>query len=309
METMGHSKEDQYENIRLWYETLKRRDSSHLVTLGGSSFSDVNEFDPGIMTLDFYSPHFFFRKKSYDPDDFNSPLKRIHQHFVWLERNLKMPYIVGETGFRAKPDNSGPDGTLQDQFEYASYVLNLAKFYKASGFSWWNYQDYDWGNGDAYYGLLYRHPKTYRITEKPAVEAFRSFSPELPPVRFEVPDNYYDPFNNRQYNPRRNHLTGFVCDERGNPVKDAFIQGWTLLYRLDGKSYYEHHYTFSDENGAFTIIPYDSDRRAPNHEVIIQVIVSATGYSRFKTEWYDNSRGVPRETVKTVVLQKIRNVD
>lgn len=307
MDTLGHSKQDQYRNIRLWYETLKANDPVHLVTMGGSSFSDVHEFDPGLLTLDFYSPHFFFRHKSYDPDNITAPLKRIHQHFVWLERNLKIPYIVGETGFRAKPDNSGPDGTMQDQLEYASTVLDMAKYYKASGFSWWNYQDYDWGNQDAYYGLLYRHPKTYKVTEKPAVEAFRNFQPDRVAPNFERPDNYYDPFNNRKHNPRRNHLTGRVTDNFGNPILDAYIEGWTLLYQSDGKSYYEHHYTFSDENGRYRIIPYDPDPRPPNYEVIIQVIISAPGYSRFKTEWYNDAKGVLALSVRNVVLKKILN--
>jgi hypothetical protein len=305
--TIGHSKQDVYENVKLFNKKVKKADPDHLTTLGGGSFQDVFEYDPAILTVDFYSPHFYPESKSYDPSPFNDKLDRIHGHYVWLSNNLSIPYLVGETGFRSEPGGTGPDGDNEQQKQYAQYTLDLTRYYGGSGYSWWNYQDYNWSKNDRFYGLSYWDNKSRSLVEKPVADAFRNWDPKIDPPAFQPPDNYYDPFNHGYYNHDHNHLRGHIQDQDGNPVKDAFVQGWTgINTNSNGKTYYEVHYTFSDPQGDFTIIPYDYDPvNPPNNEVIAELRVSAPGYSRFRSGWYDNDTGVPPDSVKVIILQKL----
>jgi len=306
-DTIGHSKQDICNNVKSWYNAIKEYDTNHLVTFNGSSFSDVFEYDPTILSIDFYSPHFYPKKSSYDPSPFANILDRIHGHYFWLRNTLPMPFLVGETGFRSQAGMNGPDGSNEQQSQYAAYTLDLARFYEGSGYSWWNYQDYYWSEDDCYYGLLFRDPITHIVTEKPIVNEFRQYNPNNSPPAFTPPNNYNDPFNHAYFNPNHNYLSGHVQDEDGNPIQDALIQGWTAISTNgQGEIVYDPHYTFTDSNGDFTIIPYDYDINTdPNYEVIVQIKVSASGCSRFITGWYSNSTGVPPQSVDTIILKRI----
>ena len=305
--TAGHSKKDVYKNYKLFNKRVKKADPDHLTTLGGKSFEDLFEFDPTLFTVDFYSPHFYPASKPYDPSPFRNKLDRIHGHYVWLSNNLRKPFLVGETGFRSMPGGNGPDGDNEEQKQYALNTLDLTRYYGGSGYSWWNYQDYNWSEKDRFFGLTFWDKKSHSLVEKPVAGAFRNYNPDIEPPAFMPPDNYYDPFNHGHFNHDHNHLSGHIQDQDGNPVKDAFIQGWTGINTgSSGKTFYEVHYTFSDPNGDFTIIPYDYDPvNPPNNEVIVELRVTAPGYSRFKSGWYDNDTGVPPDSVKVIFLQKL----
>jgi hypothetical protein len=161
---------------------------------------------------------------------------------------------------------------------------------------------------DGFYGLTYWDSKNRSLAEKPVADVFRRYNSSKAPQTFNIPRNYYDPFNHWRFNPDRHHTSGHVQDEYGQPIRNAVIQGWTPTNKDEkGTIHYEPHYTFSDANGDFTIIPHDSDPvNPPNTEVMVSIQVTATGYSRFKSGWYDTEKGVPLYEYRLIVLHDLK---
>jgi len=129
------------------------------------------------------------------------------------------------------------------------------------------------------FGLLgvgnpnYCSPTTYECDysdlEKPVVEVFQNYlNPDPPdPGPPPVPNNYGLTGNNPNH---PNKITGRIVDQNNVPIKDAVIKGWNFVKSLsfdkpetpeiddfEYKDLWNSQYTFSDENGYFTIIPYD----------------------------------------------------
>jgi len=300
------TKKDVCDDYSLWYQTIKNIDPQHLITIGGFGDFDIFDFDPAILALDFYSFHIYPDIRPYElppehPNQrFIDKVNRVKGRYYWCKNNLSLPWIIGETGFRANDnvimnnEETNVEGSEYQQQQYADETLKDVWKCNGSGYSWWVYQDYynRWGYlSDTYFGILQpgdcpNDPTSLACLEKPVSEVFKNFITPTSTCDCEKPDNYYDPYNHKTYNLGENWVSGHVSDGNGHPIGDAFIQATTLLYDYFDPT--EHklsdtHYTYSNENGDFTIIPFDYDIRTPDNNTILDLRISAPGCSRVYT--------------------------
>ena len=170
----------------------------------------------------------------------------------------------------------------------ADSALKIAKDCQASGYSWWYYQDYYWGNPhDCFNGLLGRDTVTYETEKKPVVEAFEAFIPASPPGTMTRPASFYDPYHHEQYAPGTHIITGHIIDKSG-PVQDAWIRGITYLGpdpQHPDDTLYDSHYTFSDTNGFFKLIPYDYLGTTDTSNRILDLKITSPSGSRLHYGW------------------------
>jgi len=144
----GHSKQDVCEYLSEWYYSVKNGDSVHLVTLGGTGFlRDIWEYDLAIMKLDFYSAHMYpigYPQYQDTTTYFEIAVNQLYGHFYWLHNNSPMPWIIGESGFKAVDDSyfgqisygdKFYDGTITEQKNFADSITTKAFEYGGSGFS------------------------------------------------------------------------------------------------------------------------------------------------------------------------------
>ncbi len=149
-----------------------------------------------------------------------------------------------------------------------------------SGFSWWWFQDgwyFDKSPHEAHWGMLERGYAIGDVAgEKPMVNVFRNYS--LPadistcgpsPVdettlqTYNPNLTYFNPFQHPA-NPS-NTIKGFVLDQDGNPIANAYVGGHTNLGEksliinniLTKVRFSEFQKTFTADNGYFELIPYD----------------------------------------------------
>ncbi|TRZ53012.1 T9SS C-terminal target domain-containing protein [bacterium] len=297
----GNSKQDICNNFKTWYNTIKSNEPHRLITLGGLGMSDVLEYDPEILNLDFYSPHVYPGKISEYEGNFcyNNMINRIKGQIFWLSNNLQMPWMIGETGFRANDRITNQnllDGLEWDQKQYANVTLPLTYNCNGSGYSWWNYQDD--GIGGPFWGVLsYGNCQPPCTTNyKQVHDVFEQFAPPPQPCPCTKPDKYYDPFYHEENSPNTNIVNGIVHDNTGNPIKDAYIQGWTVLktdYTVQPPTHkYTATYTLTKEDGSFKLIPFDYDPSADNYNTIEYILISAPGCSRTSAGYLENHSGL-----------------
>lgn len=150
----------------LWYDAIHEHDENHLITLGGSSYDDLQTWDPAMMKIDFYSPHVYEIPTRAQGYDVQNAIERVVAHLYWLGKELPMPWLIGETGFSAENDEqdpldffTGPDnqhldavanghhqmpwmmGNESDQATFAQTTMDATRNYMGSGYSWWGFQN------------------------------------------------------------------------------------------------------------------------------------------------------------------------
>lgn len=301
-ETYLHTKNDICERTSKWYNALKQNDPNHLITMGGSGFEDIFEYDPSSIKLDFYSPHFYPLYKNFENPNTNytDMMNRFQGHLYWLYNNSAYPWIIGETGFLAQQGETQPmvDGTLQQQFDFAQSTLQQTLNCDASGYSWWNFQNFYWApatttisNGNFFglldYGLCNAPCSTGTGPEKLVVNAFRSFNPNSPIGSCLKPINYYDPHNHLTLAPNNNKIDGTVIDQFGNPIEDALIIGSTIFPQNSPDKKYYSSYTFTNETGNFSISTFDPFYGT--NTPIFQIQISCIGCNRVYRESFNNN--------------------
>ncbi len=218
--------------VSMWYDAI-RANSNKLVTLGSSTIDELFYFDPGVMKLDFYSPHIYTKGHPMYPD-FNvagdhglqNGFERYAIINYWMDKAYPMPWIIGETGFSADDNLVNPGlfpnhldnnpvhhnppwmfGSESQQLDFAQYSLDITRNAGASGYSWWAFQNVFWFNlmsspseyTENFWGLLhYGDQTTNTWYEKPAVSVFQSYlnAQGQPPAAISLakPANYYDPY-------------------------------------------------------------------------------------------------------------------
>ena len=313
-----HTKEDVCNNVKLWYNALKSHDPNHLITLGGHGMADLFEFDPTVMKLDFYSLHVYPFKREYESSNYLDPmLDRIHGYIYWCQNHISIPWIIGETGFRAQDTSTFPrlDGTLTDQYNYAASTLSLSCGCYGSGYSWWTYQNFYWSENQNYFGILdYGNCGVpCNALEKPVSQAFEEFEPPSGTSMCSEPPNYRDPYQHKEYFGDSIIFKGWVYDQDSIPITDALVQGWTRLYNVDNnanKPIWNTHYTFTDTSGYFELRPFDYDTASPNYFTIEYLKISAAGASRIYRACVFPDIGLPsdiqyylsRSTISTEVV-------
>ena len=155
---------------KLWYQALKF-DTNHLITIGATGIGDVMDTDPAMAKVDFISEHIYPFPESFENYNDADALERIKGQLYWINKNVPLPWIIGETGFVASDINTLPSpynaapwvwGTEAQQSNYAQQVQQLALNYGCSGFSWWDFQNKHWFDtslgpikyNDNFFGLL-----------------------------------------------------------------------------------------------------------------------------------------------------------
>lgn len=325
----GNTKQEICDYTTQWYDAIKGtagspNDINHLITASCIGIGTVFEWDPGVMKLDFFSPHLYPGTENFEGNSTIEPYYRSLGYLQWLQENCPMPWITGETGFSACEDSyytntlptwtpnplSPPDdyGDLSDQFWFADNILDEVRNAGGSGFSWWNYQENWWPfPGEEGHGLI-----DHSGNNKPVVNAFTGYLNATthqppPPSFFNAPANYYNPYNTGSgtlynYNSTDdNILVGDVLDANtGLGIKDAFVFAWNWLKTIDGSdglpcTFDDNHswsglYTFTDINGHFKITPYNYLQPGiVNPHRISEIRVSATGAERaFDGPWCNN---------------------
>jgi len=284
--TSKKTKQEACEIISTWYDIIKGKDQRQLVTIGNCGRNDIFSFDPSILKVDFNSLHYYPPYRPYE-DRANSQIqelarKRTENELYWFNQASIVPWIIGETGFTATCDNNwgisnGLDGTLTDQGNFAIHSLQASCNCGASGYSWWQYQDYKYPNnynapGD-FLGLLERGGAPTPFMEKqPTVNHFRNYIPGVTapcPVdyspTFDENKIYYNPFGHTA--PGNLKITRTVVDQEGNPIKDAVVRVGTFLgsdtYTIIENGVpviktvdrWDNYYTHTDISGKFIAIP------------------------------------------------------
>src|SRR3989339_960294 len=322
-DTVYKTKEQACNIISTWYNTIKSNAPDVLVTIGSGGYWDVFDYDPAVLKLDFLSLHYYSDLAPYehvgDTAAQQKSRERTANKLFWLSRNCPMPWIIGETGFTASASwdtTWGLQGTLDDMANYAEYSLNATCNCGGSGSSWWSYQDVNfdgtssdnfWAN---FFGLLERGYEPGPVSEKPAVDIFRNYSPIVNgpcPVSYSpVYDStklYYDPYQHYLYNTDTStYIYGHLEDMFGNPIKDAYVNTatevkWLYLDTMRYKQFF--HFTLSDSNGNFTIIPIDADSiySEQREKYVLYYKLSAAGSEKVEIGWWtQNPDWVPKDT-------------
>jgi len=332
------TKQEACELISTWYDIIKSNDPHHLVTIGNCGMDDIWSFDPSILKVDFNSLHYYpgYSVRPYE-DRTQSNVQQLMRNrsandLYWFKQASIVPWIIGETGFSANNWNDwnihGINGTLIDQKNYAQYSLDAVCNCGGSGFSWWQYQDMDFGGraGD-YYGLLKNGVPPSLVAEKPAAEAFRNYMPVATgpcPVEYSPTVDETKLWYNRFGHTAPNNLkiTRYIVDQDGEPIKDAVVRVTTSFGDDSVKMVvngipkdtviwrYNEYYTHTDINGKFTAIPcpkrygfvgYGADTTS-SHPTIYGFKISAAGA---EVKMYDNN--IWTSPPNTIVLNKIKD--
>lgn len=311
---------------RQWYDAIKPlNDPNHLITIGCASTDEVFYWDMGNLKLDFFSLHSYpdYNEFVY-PSDLQTSIYDGMSKFTtimyWMSQVCPMPWIIGETGFSADDDTSDPThldadpahhappfmfGSESQQEQFAEQSLADARNAGASGYSWWSFQNVYWYHylpphpieypgcmNQNYFGLLHYGNGTPTWLEKPAVNTFETYlsSGQPPPVvPLAEPSNYFDPYNIHfsLNTSATNSVSGYVYDDKGNPIKNAVVYGTNWL-NTDNVSippkfnFSKPPLTFTDQFGYFQIAPYNfapAPFTSDPHR-IININITAVGAER-----------------------------
>lgn len=279
---VNYSKRYVCELVDSWHSAIKKN-SNHLTTIGLSGYSDVLEWDPGIMNLDFLSFHVYGSEKFTNgtsiTNSSNPNLQKVISHFKsqvsWISKNINKPWIIGETGLSCPINNEflPCEGSDEDQRVYAEKTLAFTRDAGGKGYSWWHCRDThdnlhpsssDNPGNKAYYGLWTTGLPTgmipecpndeglYDITDghckiarkKPAANEFFDFNPfSVSPSNGVINEETY-------YNPfgYENFINGEVNDTDSNPIPNAIVIG---RWCVDDTDY--TYYTFTKNDGTFQL--------------------------------------------------------
>ncbi|MBK7681640.1 MAG: T9SS type A sorting domain-containing protein [Bacteroidetes bacterium] len=321
-ESFSKTKENTCEIISQWYTTVKTHGSTPLVTIGTCGSGDSWFYDPAVLKVDFHSLHIYPDWKDFedrtDPLIQQRAISRIFDELYWFNKISPVPWIIGEIGFAASvnlpvsppPTNqNGAHGNLTDQANFAQLVLDATCNSGGSGFSWWYFQD-GWYFKDspheAHWGMLERGYATGDpIAEKPIVTTFKNYTLPSPinscgpsPVStaslqtYNPSLTYFNPFQHPP-NPS-NIIKGYVFDQDGNPIANAYVGGHTVLDGQSNNLVSSYHKVLTSQDGYFEIIPFDNiplppfSTPAPLEGQLHTFFVTSSGRERFKYSeyWY-----------------------
>jgi hypothetical protein len=273
------TKESVCSMTNLFYDAFKENDSNHLISISGFDCLDVMHWDPGVMKADFYRAHMYPYIRE-DGSNIEAGIQRIESRLYWLAKNCPMPWMIGESGFRAQVTGFPLeiyDGTEEDQHLFADFEINRVRDCNASGYSWFGFQQ-GWTEADVWYnssaypdghhlvdsGNIASPPNS--VLDRPACSTFKYY--QLPNPNFTSctkPAYYYDPYhlngplNNLPSNlPYRVYGTITENEPEAYPIEDAIIYGNGKYYDLDHLSHDKISYTFTDSIGNYVlnIAPY-----------------------------------------------------
>jgi len=256
-----------------WYYSIKKFDPNHLVTIGLSGSIFTLGWDPNTMPIDFVSLHYYSLTQSVSISN-----DRIGSYLYFAAKNIKKPWIIGETGYAGSdaPLISDPlIGSEADQKNFAALTLQRSVDCGCKGYSWWQYQDVQWGDWQNYLGLIDQyglHGNNLEGFDKDIVDA--TLSPPPPFLGYSTlssnasacvaPTCYYN-WSGGPYVG----WSGFVKDETGQIIPNAEII-LSANYNTIGVE------THTDNSGNFKI--YGS-----GISTFSKIRISAPGYSTIES--------------------------
>lgn len=249
----NYSKGDVCSLVEDWHLAIKNNSTQHLTTLGLATSSEVGEWDPGVLKLDFLSFHLY-----------SDILNVVKSEIKWISETSRLPWIIGETGFPASNDNEIPSGwgSLQDQRGFAKATLEMVRDCGGSGYSWWQYSDVEWEPG---FGLIHRNNIL-----KPANLEFNTFDPNIQGGSCITPPNYYNFYGYSNYS-----ISGIVKNQNNQPIKNAVITGWDANWQNSVR-------TYSQSNGQFTLYSNNPIN------IVFTTAVGASIYKNYSSSGYLN---------------------
>ena len=199
-------KEDAYKIVLKWKRMMWEYAPSQLFTIGFSEPTEVFEWDPEILPVDFISFH------TYNP-------LRVPNEIYWYGKYTTKPWMIGETALPADNDSI----SYEDQSRFMKEVYQRIIDCGGSGLAWWQFQDAFTGGMEAKYTGIIDHKGftktkngkyTIQGTVKPAaneIANFKNYKPKLP-TRMT---NYYNMLGYNNF-----VLTGTIVNsENGNPIE------------------------------------------------------------------------------------------
>mgnify|MGYP002713106751 CR=1 FL=1 len=156
------SKSNIYDVVKCWNHAIKSASPEHLTTIGVHGFKNTKDWDSNILQVDFLSFHMY---QTWD-------VENIEKHFKWIAETVNEAWVVGEIGTPTMHSGALYDpitdkwvsrGDYNYLRTFISTYMNVAKNAGASGFSLWNYQNFDVSNietctDQCYYGLMAVNP-------------------------------------------------------------------------------------------------------------------------------------------------------
>lgn len=218
-----------------WSNAIKSN-SQILTTIGFWGVESVFGWDANTVDVDFASFHDYPGFETPDNPDLDSAIKRIKSSYLWYQRNVSKPWIVGETAISAHInqtipishvlDPTGFAGTLGMQASYLDATIKACRDYGGAGYSWWVYMDCT--TCPEYAGLLPINSGntntavlTPTSTWKPAASAIFSFNPNSLPVPFPSSTENSKYFQSVSFNS--NYKISGTVTSGGAPLKDALV--------------------------------------------------------------------------------------
>lgn len=252
-----------------WYDTIKVHDPRRLVTLGGSHITDLNSWDPMVMKLDFYAPHFYPSVELFGNYDVDKANDEMRAEMYWLGKTCPMPWILGETGFSADDDTTDylnnpiweclyPEplyhkmpwmwGNEDQQVAYAFQSMDALRASQGSGYGWWDFQSIRsnpyiypdtvpivreaWQMSSSWLSVLGYGHDTIPWRIKKLADTLDSYV--LPPEEHELPPA---PYNYPSWlafpSSDTTQTWGWIQDQYYSPIADAVIE-WEWNYNNDG---------------------------------------------------------------------------
>jgi hypothetical protein len=279
-------KEDVYKIVKNWKKFSRIYAPNQLLTIGLTGTREVFEWDPNILDVDFLSIH---------PYEFHKG--EVENEIYWYGKYVKKPWIIGETGFSADGDSVGYD----IQKLYTERFLHRAINCGASGFSWWQYKDFQWYDFQSnFLGLVNNIGTTQTSntnltisgTVKPAATIFKNFNTKDKTEECTCRDNYYNYDGLNQYAVKGKLING----KTGQPVEGGTIVVWEQYF---GKS----NLTFSKTDGSFIIY---------GNYKLYHTITSATLMNTLRQEFdwdkikLTDENGVPAYDLGTIKLTPLQ---
>jgi hypothetical protein len=251
----------------MFYDTLKHHDPNHLVTLGGSHSSELNSWDPLVMKLDFYAPHFYPSVEPFGAYDVEASFDEMRAEMFWLGKTCPMPWMIGETAFSADDDTTdngtdsnwvcllpGPEfhrmpwmwGNEDQQVQYALQSMDAVRNSLGSGYAWWDFQSNKSTpvlrndslrtplevNG-SWMSVLGFGDGVNRWRIKKLADTLDSYVPPLAPLELHLETANYPSWLGIESDSVQ--TWGWVRDQNYEPIADAVIE-WGWNYSTDQNS-------------------------------------------------------------------------
>ena len=234
------TKESAFEIVTDWRNMMDKHAPYQLFTIGFSEPTEVFEWDPSILPVDFISFH------TYHP-------LRVPNEIYWYSKFAKKPWMIGETALPADNDSV----SYEHQKTFTKDVYQRVIDCGGAGLGWWEFQEFPNFTFEASFTGILNHEgitKTkegnYSIigTVKPMVKEIANFK-NYKKKECKTKPNYYNMLGYNNYVTR-----GKIINKRTNkPIEGAVIRACNKWWSICQN-------TFTNKDGEFTI--YSNDKIA-----------------------------------------------